>query len=151
MIVAGETPPQGYELYWPPYGYPRTLEAALAYDYERLPDLLAVDDAMCAAHGIEARAPFTDARIVEFGLGLPARQRVGKRVLRDAVRGIVADGILDRKDKMGFPVPLVRWAQGPLRDFIGDRLGFVPDPDRPWDRSWWVDLVEQQQAQTVAE
>jgi asparagine synthetase B (glutamine-hydrolysing) len=142
MIVAGEEPPVGYEKYWPPYGYPRELEAALAYDYERLPDLLAVDDAMCAAFGIEARAPFTDPHVVEFGLGLPAEERVGKRVLKEAVRGVVPDEILDRRDKLGFPVPLVQWAQGPLRDFIGDRIGYVPDPDRPWDRGFWHDLCD---------
>jgi hypothetical protein len=27
-----------------------------------------------------------------------------------------------------------------LRDFIGDRIGYVPDPDRPWDRGFWHDL-----------
>jgi asparagine synthetase B (glutamine-hydrolysing) len=140
MIVAGEDPPVGYEKYWPPYGYPRDLKKALAYDYERLPDLLAVDDAMCAAFGIEARAPFTNPRVVKFGLGLPAEKRVGKRVLKEAVRGVVPDEILDRRDKLGFPVPLVEWAQGPLRDFIGDRIGYVPDPDRPWDRGFWHDL-----------
>jgi asparagine synthetase B (glutamine-hydrolysing) len=140
MIVAGEDPPVGYEKYWPPYGYPRDLKQALAYDYDRLPDLLAVDDAMCAAFGIEARAPFTNPRVVKFGLGLPAEERVGKRVLKEAVRGVVPDEILDRRDKLGFPVPLVQWAQGPLRDFIGDRIGYVPDPDRPWDRGFWHDL-----------
>jgi hypothetical protein len=54
----------------------------------------------------------------------------------------VPDEILDRRDKLGFPVPLVQWAQGPLRDFIGDRIGYVPDPDQPWDRGFWYDLCD---------
>ena len=30
------------------------------------------------------------------------------------------DVIADRKDKMGFPVPLNEWMPGPARDFVGD-------------------------------
>lgn len=139
-IVAGETPPDGYENYVLPDGYPRDLEGALRHDYDRLGDLLAVDDQMCAAHGLEARAPFTDPAIVEYALGLPVYARVQKRFLRAAVRGVVPDEIIDRRDKMGFPAPLVEWAQGPLRDFIGDRLGYTPDPSRPFDRGWFHEL-----------
>jgi asparagine synthase (glutamine-hydrolysing) len=141
MIVAGENPPEGYENYEVPIDYPRDLDAALAYDYERLPDLLAVDDQCLAAWGIQARAPFTDPAVVEYALALDPLQRVAKRTLKDAVRGLVPDQIIDRTDKKGFPVPLVQWAQGPLRDFIGDRIGYVPDPDKPWDRQFWYDLL----------
>lgn len=141
LKVAGEPLPDNYQDYVLPNEYPTELEAALAYDYDRLPDLIAVDDQCMAAHGIEARAPFTDPRIVEFALGLPARERVGKRVLREAVRGLVPDAIIDRTDNCGFPIPLVKWAQGPLRDFIGDRIGYVPNVDEPWDRGFWYDLL----------
>jgi asparagine synthetase B (glutamine-hydrolysing) len=143
MIVAGETPPIGYENYKLPEGYPTDLQGALDYDYAMLPDLLAVDDQMLGAWGLEARAPFTNPVIVEYGLSLPISERVGKRHLREAVRGIVPDAIIDRKDKQGFPAPLVLWANtNPLvREFVGDRLGYVPDPTKPWDRSWWLDLV----------
>jgi asparagine synthetase B (glutamine-hydrolysing) len=144
LIAAGEEPPDGYADYKVPADYPvDNLEAALQYDLDRLPDLLAVDDAMCAAWGIEARAPFTDPAIVDYALGLNPRDRVGKRHLREAVRGIVPDAIIDRTDKMGFPIPLVKWAQfEPVRTFVMDRIGYLPDPSKPWDRSWWVELVE---------
>lgn len=142
MIVAGEQPPAGYENYVLPEGYPTDLAEALAYDYERLPDLLAVDDQMLGAFGVEARAPFTDSRIVEYALALHPTQRVGKRHLRERVRGIVPDEIIDRKNKMGFPTPLVLWAQRePVRSFVLDRIGYLPDPNRPWDRAWWYDIV----------
>jgi asparagine synthetase B (glutamine-hydrolysing) len=141
MIVAGETPPEGYENYQLPEGYPSDLRAALDYDYALLPDLLAVDDQMTGAWGIEARAPFTDQRIVDYGLALPITERVGKRHLREAVRGIVPDAIIDRKDKRGFPIPLVAWSQvEPVRSFVQGRLGYIPDPAKPWDRAWWLEL-----------
>jgi asparagine synthetase B (glutamine-hydrolysing) len=144
LIAAGEAPPHGYADYTVPADYPvDDLAAALQYDLDRLPDLLAVDDAMCAAWGIEARAPFTDPAIVDYALALDPRERVGKRHLREAVRGIVPDTIIDRTDKMGFPIPLVKWAQSePVRTFVMDRIGYLPDPAKPWDRAWWVELVE---------
>lgn len=142
MIVAGEAPPVGYENYKLPAGYPDNIKDALDYDYGRLPDLLAVDDQMTGAFGLKARAPFTDRRIVDYALALPVEERIGKRHLRTAVRGVVPDAIIDRKDKMGMPIPLVQWAQvDPVRSFVLDRIGYTPDPGKPWSRSWWRELV----------
>ena len=142
LIVAGEGRPEGYVHYRLPEGYPRELGAALDYDFAALPDLLAVDDQMCGAWGIEARAPFTDPRIVEYALALPVRSRVGKRHLREAVAGMVPVEIIERKNKMGFPIPLVAWAQRePVRSFVHRRIGYTPNPERPWDRGWWHELI----------
>ena len=142
LLAAGEPLPQGYEDYRAPADYPTDLEAALAYDFVRLPDLLAVDEQMCGAFSLESRAPFTDPRVVAYGLALPVTERVGKRHLRLAVRGIVPDAIIDRRDKMGFPAPLALWAQhDPVRSFVMDRIGYLPDPATPWDRAWWRDLL----------
>jgi asparagine synthetase B (glutamine-hydrolysing) len=77
LIVAGEEPPVGYEMYKVPDDYPRNVAAALALDFYRLNDLLAVDDQCMAAHGLEARAPFTDREVVEYVLCQPAHERVG--------------------------------------------------------------------------
>ena len=55
--------------------------------------------------------------------------------------------IIARKDKRGFPVPFVEWAQeDPVRSFIGERIGYIPDPDLPWDRKWWLDMCQGQTA-----
>lgn len=144
MIVAGEDPPEGYENYKIPAGYPTTLEAALEYDWNLLPDLLAVDDQMCAAWGLESVAPFTDERIVAYAMALPASERVGKRHLRRAVKGIIPDSIIERKNKMGFPIPLIAWAQEePVRSFALDRVGYLPDALKPWDRAWWYDMIQE--------
>lgn len=143
MIVAGEPPPVGYEDYQLPEGYPTDLQAALDYDFERLPDLLAVDDQMMGAWGVEARAPFTDVRVVYYAMHLPITERVGKRHLREAVRGIVPDAIVQRRDKMGFPAPFPLWCQSePMKSFVGDRLGYLPDPAKPFAREWFHELVD---------
>lgn len=150
LAVAGEPLPDGYESYRPPADYPDDLVGALAYDWERLPDLLAVDDQMCGAWGLCAVAPFTDTRVVDFVLASRPEARIGKWMLKAAVRGVVPDEILARRDKMGMPIPLVKWAQGPLRDFVGDRIGYVPDPGVPWDRGWWYDMLRASIPETAA-
>jgi len=142
FIVAGMERPDGYDDYELPEDYPRELAAALDYDLDRLPDLLAVDDQMLGAFGLIGKAPFTDTEIVQFALTLPAKERVGKGVLKWAMRGTVPDQILDRTDKRGFPAPLVIWAQqDPVRSFVLDRIGYLPAPEKPWDRGWFHDLI----------
>lgn len=144
LKVAGWPLPGGYDdSYRPPDGYPATVEEALAYDWERLPDLLRVDDDVLNAHGLMSGAPFLHEPLVKFVLSLPAEMRVGKRLLRDTMRGVVPESILQRTDKKGFPAPFVAWAQDePVRGFVADRIGYVPDPSKPWDRGWWAELVE---------
>lgn len=65
------------------------------------------------AHSIESRLPFLDYRLVEFAFRLPGHLKLsegtGKMVLRDAVRGIVPDDILDNRRKLGFRTPIDRW------------------------------------------
>jgi asparagine synthetase B (glutamine-hydrolysing) len=140
LIVAGEPRPDGYENYVLPDDYPRTLDAALEWEMGHLPELLRVDEQVTRAHKIRAVAPMLHQHVTSWVLELPARERVGKRLLKQAMRGMVADDILNRTDKRGFPVPFVEWAQGPLRDFVADRIGYVPAPERPWERQWWNDL-----------
>jgi asparagine synthase (glutamine-hydrolysing) len=64
--------------------------------------------------GLESRLPFYDRELVEFGAHVPARLKVEgvertKRLFRAAMRGIVPDLILDRKDKLGHSIPLKNW------------------------------------------
>jgi asparagine synthetase B (glutamine-hydrolysing) len=147
LWVAGEPLPDGYEGYQLPQGYPHDLKEALAWDWERLPALLAVDEQMTTAFGLKAVAPFTDQRVVDFVLSLPPRERVGKKLLKEAMRGILPEQILNRTDKRGFPAPLVEWAQTePVRSFVQERIGYIPQADRPWDRSWWIELCERSES-----
>jgi asparagine synthase (glutamine-hydrolysing) len=139
-LAAGLDPPDGYEDYRLPDGYPATLEEALALEWEALRTLCKVDDRVAGAHGVTVIPPMLDPWVVAWAHSQPAELRIGKQLLKDAMRGLVPDEILDRTDKRGFPVPFVCWAQGPLKEWFLDRLGYVPDPAKPWDRGWWNDL-----------
>lgn len=93
-----------------------------------LPSLLRNGDRNSMRFSIESRVPFLDRRLTEFALGLPEDWLIGpdgtsKRILRDAVRGLIPDEIVDRRDKVGFETPETNWL---------DRLAAQPaDPDHP--------------------
>jgi asparagine synthase (glutamine-hydrolysing) len=80
-----------------------------------LVELLMKQDQMSMATSIESRVPFLDHKLVEFAASLPddwkLRGWTTKRVLREAMKGLLPQAILDRP-KMGFPVPFARWTRG---------------------------------------
>ena len=81
-----------------------------------LPRLLHFEDRNSMAHSVESRTPFLDHRLVEFCLRLPPRLRIRggetKAILREAMRGVLPRTVVERKDKKGFPEPLVHWMRG---------------------------------------
>lgn len=147
-IVAGVPVPVGFEDYRLPDGYPEDLEEALQWEWEvNLPALLALDAQVTAAWGLRAVAPMAeDLDVFDYATCLPPDMRVGKVAIRAAMRGLLPDEILGRKDKRGFPVPFVEWANGPLQELFMDRIGYTPDPEMPWDRKWWTDMCAGQTA-----
>ena len=79
-----------------------------------LPALLRYEDHNSMAHSIESRVPFLTHQFAEFALSLPEHflidsQGTSKAIFRQAMRGLVSDQILDRKDKLGFVTPEKSW------------------------------------------
>lgn len=79
-----------------------------------LPGLLRHGDRNSMRFSIESRVPFLTLEQVELMLSLPEHYLVSntgetKRVFRYAMRGIVPDEILSRKDKIGFEPPEQAW------------------------------------------
>ena len=78
-----------------------------------LPMLLHWEDRNSMAHGIEARVPFVDYRLIELVYNLPTPYKIKggetKRVLRSAMNGILPKAIQDRQDKLGFVTPEEVW------------------------------------------
>jgi asparagine synthase (glutamine-hydrolysing) len=95
------------------------------FDFKTLlPGLLQVEDRVSMAWGLESRVPFIDHEIVEFAATMPADVKFKdgqlKHVLRAALGKSLPDSVLQRTDKMGFPVPLQEWTRGPVYEFICD-------------------------------
>lgn len=84
------------------------------------------------AWSIESRVPFLDYRLVEWLVSLPAEVKLAggqtKAVMRQALRGLVPDAILDRRDKMGFVTAQEVWMRDTLRPAIEHCFS---DPDFP--------------------
>ena len=103
------------------------LDRLLAVDTRNyLPDdLLVKVDRATMAHGLEARSPLLDHKLIEFAATLPVdcklRNGQSKYLLKASMRGILPDRILDR-DKQGFGVPIDRWFREECREFVRDML-----------------------------
>lgn len=103
-------------------GRPRDfLNRILCFDIKNeLPNWqLARVDRMSMAHGLEARVPFLDYRIVEFSTTLPVRYKQpfiqGKYLLKKAAKSYLPKEIIHRK-KQGFTTPMHAWIKDNLED-----------------------------------
>jgi asparagine synthase (glutamine-hydrolysing) len=91
-----------------------------------LPSLLRFGDRNAMAFSIENRVPFLTIPLAEFLLSLPenyliSNEGISKSIFREAMRGIVPDTILDRKDKIGFVTPMSDW----LLNFINNNKQLI--------------------------
>jgi asparagine synthase (glutamine-hydrolysing) len=91
-----------------------------------MPALLQVEDRVSMAVSIESRVPLLDRRIIDLVSRMPAKMKFKggelKYLMKRAIKHTIPDEILNRKDKMGFPVPLHLWSKNHARDFIMDTL-----------------------------
>ena len=103
------------------------LDLLLAVDIRTyLPyDLLVKMDIATMAHGLEARSPFLDHKVLEWAACLPARFKLRgttlKYLLKKTGARLLPPHILSRR-KMGFGVPVGDWLRGPLRPLVHDLL-----------------------------
>lgn len=103
-----------------------------------LPSILRNYDRCSMAHGIEVRMPLMDWRLVTFTFGLPADSKMGagytKRVLRDAMQGIMPEKIRRRRSKIGFNSPMIEWYNGGMAAMLGKIVNHRLWLDSPfWD------------------
>ena len=115
------------------------------FDFKSLlPALLHVEDRMSMAHGLESRVPFLDHEIVEFVATIPANIKFEngkmKNLLKKTFANSIPVDILNRRDKMGFPVPLKEWFNSSLQNFVIDNLNNLKMKNRPFINSKTINL-----------
>lgn len=92
----------------------------------RLPEhSLMLADRMTMAHGIEARSPFLDHRLVEFLAAFPARLKINGRELKYILRRVAKKYLpkdIVRREKHGFMFPIAFWFGSELYPFINRYL-----------------------------
>jgi asparagine synthase (glutamine-hydrolysing) len=97
-----------------PLGRRLAAELALSATRRGLPALLRHADRNSMRFSVESRVPFLTTDLADFLLALPEEYLLSvegetKHVFRTAMRGIVPDAILDRRDKIGFATPEEQW------------------------------------------
>lgn len=88
-------------------------------------NMLTKKDRMTMAASIEARVPFLDHKLVEFGLKLPPSLRLhhftGKWIIRQLVKNKLPENITNRR-KTGWPIPLGDWFRNQMKPLAHDVL-----------------------------
>ncbi len=91
-----------------------------------LPALLHVEDRTSMGCSLESRVPLLDHRLVELMAQVPPAIKFKggqpKYLFKKVIQNLIPSKILNRKDKMGFPVPLNQWYQKELKEFVSDLL-----------------------------
>lgn len=144
--------------------YLSPLDYFMAMDFLfQLPDCLLVKmDIATMAHGLEARSPLLDYKIVEFAFAIPPGIRMKgfktKPILRALAKKYLPEEVVNAP-KRGFEIPLIKWLREDLFDMVYDTCfrpnGIVMeifdrkyvedllferhslDPDR-WSRRVWI-------------
>ena len=129
---------------------PRVLREMLDFNLResQIQALLRYEDRNAMAFSLENRVPFLTPDLVQLLFSLPeeyllAEDGTRKAVFRRAMRGIVPDVVLDRRDKIGFSVPMAAWFEA-LAPWIAERLAHVgglpgvraSEVQRRWRGGW---------------
>ncbi len=110
------------------------------FDFKTLlPALLQVEDRMSMAHGLESRVPLLDHGLVERIATASAEVKFSggnmKHLIKKSYEGVLPDGIVNRRDKMGFPVPLKEWLGNPLKGLVQEVFDGMKQRNRPYINS----------------
>lgn len=126
------------------------LRKSLAADatWRGLPNLLRYGDRSSMTWSIESRVPFCSRPIADFVFSLPEDHLAGddgtsKRLLRDSMKGIVPEAIINRRDKIGFGTPESVWMRS-LRGWVTEILHQGGDSkvlDTTIAALWWDEMV----------
>ncbi len=88
-------------------------------------NMLTKNDRMTMAASIEARVPFLDHKLVEFGLKLPPDMRMHNRQSKWIIRQIMQNKLPQthvQRRKTGWPMPLDDWFRNDMKQLAADTL-----------------------------
>lgn len=126
-------------------GAPMAIDKALRLDTTIMlaDDPVKRVDNMTMAWGLEARVPFLDHELVELAGRIPAELKIregGKWILKEAGRQVIPHAVIDRP-KGYFPVPALKYIQGPYLEFVRDCLTNETARQRKLFNKDYVDLL----------
>lgn len=95
--------------------------AAVDFRFQLCDEFLLMTDRLSMAHGVEARVPLLDRRLVESVYRIPPDQRTTANTLKALFKRAVGDLIpaeVLEAPKKGFVMPLGLWLRGELRPLV---------------------------------
>jgi len=104
------------------------LTGALYRSFHRhsLPRILRNFDVHSMGHGVEARMPLLDWRVVCYAFSVPDESKVAggytKRLLREAMRGVLPEPVRLRRQKLGYNAPVAQWLHNGLGEWLWNEL-----------------------------
>ncbi|MGE3907215.1 MAG: asparagine synthase-related protein, partial [Reyranellaceae bacterium] len=108
-------------------------------------------DNMTMAHALEARVPFLDHELVELAARIPPEHKLaqgGKGILKDVARDVIPSAVIDRP-KGYFPVPALKYLDGPFLDMARDALTSQAARERGLFRREYVDGLVQHPGERI--
>ena len=100
-------------------------------------------DNQTMAWGLEARVPFLDHDLVNLANRVPAHLKLaqgGKGILKDVARRVVPSEVIDRP-KGYFPVPALKYIEGPYLEMVRDALTSQSARDRGLFRPEYLETL----------
>jgi len=100
-------------------------------------------DNMTMASSLEARVPFLDHELVELASRCPAEYKLaqdGKGILKEAARQVIPHEVIDRP-KGYFPVPALKYLQGPYLEMVRDAVTSKAARERDLFDPGYVDML----------
>lgn len=93
---------------------------------ESIPLILKYEDRNSMAHSIEQRVPYLDTQIVSYLFALAPSMKVrdarSKWIMREALNGILNDGVRNRMTKVAFNTPERAWLSSPkFKGYLKDQ------------------------------
>jgi len=93
---------------------------------QTLPTIFRDFDRAGMMNSVEIRMPFMDWRIVTYLFSLPFDSKVGngfnKLIVREAMKGRMAETIRTRKHKIGIGSPVEKWVKEDMKEWILDQF-----------------------------
>jgi asparagine synthase (glutamine-hydrolysing) len=112
-------------------------------------DILVKVDRATMAHGLEARAPILDYRLVEFAAGLPVELKLRgwdrKYILKHSQQQILPQDVLARA-KRGFNAPVAHWMETSLEIFYRQLLDSTRENSSPFNTGFVRQLWDEHRA-----
>ncbi len=110
------------------FGYQKDIGNRIKEDITKysIPILLRYGDKNSMMHGVEARLPFLDYRLVEKISSMSIEEKIKngwtKVVLRKSMKGILPEKIRKRKSKLGFSTPEKEWLKKEMKEEVKNTL-----------------------------